>query len=376
MAKILFPGLGLPRAPATPSRVRTRPPSRVGHWLDDRLGLSALRYAVPAHATTLWYTLGGITVVGIVVLVISGIWLGQYYNPDPAAARDSVVFIQTQAPYGDIIRGIHIFAAYLVVLTSFLHLIRVFVTASYKVPREINWLVGVALFAILLLGSFYTGSVLRWDQESYEALAHNLALANLLGALGGFFSVGFTASVDILHRLYIAHISLVPMVFLLLLIGHIFLIKHHGISPTAAQAEAGLAPHGKLPPNLETEHYSSHLRLMIGYGLALLGLAGMLAVVFPQPVGPAADPSMEITKPAFIYYWLYAAEDWFGVRGIGVAAIAFFGILALVPIIDHTPARRIMHRPFMLVLGSVLLAAIVALSIFVALRPITQHLGM
>lgn len=61
-------------------------------WLDDRAGLSAFQYRVPAHANTLWYTLGGITFMGIVVLVITGAWLGQYYNPDPAAARESVLF--------------------------------------------------------------------------------------------------------------------------------------------------------------------------------------------------------------------------------------------------------------------------------------------
>jgi len=166
------------------------------------------------------------------------------------------------------------------------------------------------------------------------------------------------------------------MVFLLLLIGHIFLIKHHGISPTPAQAEAGEAPHGKLPVEKETGHYTTHLRLMVGYGLTLLGLAGMLAVVFPQPVGPAPDPTMEITKPSFIFYWLYAAEDWFGVRGIGYAAAIFFGILVLVPWLDRTPARRILHRPAMLLLGSGVLGLIVALSIFVTLRPITKHLGM
>ena len=60
-------------------------------WLDERLGLGALRYNIPAHANTFWYTLGGITLIGILVLVATGIWLAQYYNPDPATDRKSVV---------------------------------------------------------------------------------------------------------------------------------------------------------------------------------------------------------------------------------------------------------------------------------------------
>ena len=66
-------------------------PRRVWGWLDERLGLAALRYNIPAHANTFWYTLGGITLIGILVLVATGIWLAQYYNPDPAAARESVL---------------------------------------------------------------------------------------------------------------------------------------------------------------------------------------------------------------------------------------------------------------------------------------------
>src|SRR6266496_3566229 len=207
-------------------------------WLDDRLGLSAIRYAVPEHANTLWYTLGGITFFGILVLAATGVWLGQYYNPDPTGARESVIFIQNEVPLGDVIRGIHVWTAYLVVITAALHLIRVFVTASYKIPREVNWLIGLALLALLLFGATFSGTILRWDQEAYEAMVHNMEAVTILGSLGGFFSDAFTTSVSMLARLYVAHVSVIPMTILLLLIAHIFLIKHHGISPTPTQAEA------------------------------------------------------------------------------------------------------------------------------------------
>jgi ubiquinol-cytochrome c reductase cytochrome b subunit len=123
-----------------------------------------LRYAVPEHANRFWYTLGGITFVGLLVLVATGMWLAQFYNPDPAAARESVIYIQTKAPLGDIIRGIHVWTAYIVSVTALLHMIRVFVTAAYKRPREFNWFIGLAMFVLLLFGAVFTGSVLRWDQ--------------------------------------------------------------------------------------------------------------------------------------------------------------------------------------------------------------------
>ena len=372
----------VPRVPASPtstSQARVRAGAQRGaraawDWLDDRLGLSALRYDVPTHANTLWYTLGGITFVGVLVLVITGIWLAQYYNPDPSAARESVIYIQNVAPLGDLIRGVHVWSAYLVVITAALHLVRIFVTASYKIPREINWLVGLGLLGLLLF-SVFTGTVLRWDQEAYEAMVHNMEAATFLGAIGGFFSHAFTSSVSMLPRLYGAHVSIVPLILLLFLIAHVFLIKHHGISPTPSQADTGQAPGGRLPPEKETGHYPTHVRLMFGYGLALLGLAGLLTVAFPQGIGPAPDPTMEVTKPPFLFFWLYAFEDWFGIQGILYAGVALFAFLALLPFVDRTPLRALRRRPAVALLGALVLIAILALSVAVALAPVAQHLG-
>src|SRR5262249_2374299 len=76
--------------PAAP--VKRGPFKRTWDYFDEHLGLSALRYPVPRHANTFWYTLGGMTFIGLIVLVITGIWLAQFYNPDPAAARNSVAY--------------------------------------------------------------------------------------------------------------------------------------------------------------------------------------------------------------------------------------------------------------------------------------------
>lgn len=105
-------------------------------------------------------------------------------------------------------------------------------------PREVNWLIGVGLLGLIMFGAFFTGSVLRWDQESYEAMVHNMELTTLLGAFSGFFSDAFTTSVAMLPRLYIAHVSIVPLILIYFLIAHNFLIRYHGVSPTPAQEEA------------------------------------------------------------------------------------------------------------------------------------------
>lgn len=363
----LFGRSGQSTAMAKPARWR------IWGWIDDRLGLSGLRYPVPAHANTFWYTLGGITFIGIVVLVVTGFWMAQYYNPDPANARASVIYLQNDATLGGVIRGIHGWTAYLVVITATLHLIRIVVTAAYKRPRELNWLVGLGLLILLLFGSVFTGTVLRWDQESYEAMSHNMEIVALFGSLGGLFTDTFSPA-GMLPRLYTVHVSIVPLILAVFILVHILLIKHHGISPTAAQADAGAAPDGRLPEDKMTGHYPTHLRLMVSYGLVLAALAGTLGVVAPLAIGPAPNLEVEVTKPPFLFYWMYAFEDWFGVSGILYAAVSVFGLLALVPFLDRSQFRSLRHRRVVAMLGALLLVTIIVLSIMIAVSPAAKHL--
>jgi len=129
--------------------------------------------------------------------------------------------------------------------TVLLHLGRIFVTGSYKCPREVNWLIGLGLLAITL-GLIFTGTVMKWDQEGYEALGHNVEAGKLLGALGFWFSNDFEASLPLLGRLYMAHLVILPALGTLLLIAHFLLVKRHGISALPAVAvclRLGLRPH-------------------------------------------------------------------------------------------------------------------------------------
>lgn len=260
-------------------------------------------------------------------------------------------------------------------IAAALHAARIFVTASYKVPREVNWLVGLALLALTLFGGVFSGTILRWDQEAYEAMVHQMELATVLGAVGGFFSDAFTTSVPMLSRLYGLHVSTVPLLLVILIAAHVFLIKHHGLSPTPAQSDTGEAPGGRLPPEKQTGHYPTHLRLMVGYGVALLGLAGMLGVVLPQPIGPAPDPTIEVTKPPFVFYWLYPFETWFGVSGILYAGALTFGVLTVVPLFDRSPWRAPRRRRLVAALGLALALAVIGLSVLTALQPTARHLG-
>lgn len=313
------------------------PPRRSSLWevLDERLGLGALRYPVPRHANTLWHCLGALTLIAFGVLVVTGFILALYYNPLPEQANHSVRHIVGETGIGGFVRGLHYWAAQLMVVTLLLHLGRVFLTASYRRPREVNWLIGVLLL-LVTVGIYFSGSILKWDQEAYEAMLHNMEGARFLGALGFLFSE-FTRSVPMLVRLYLAHVSILPALLTLLVIAHFFLVKRHGISPSPWGA-SGAAP--------GEETFARHLHQRVGgFGLLLLGALTVLAVLLPPSLGPAPVEGIEVTKPPWLFLPFYTLENLVGLTGLLYAPLALVLLLALVPFVDrsgpiHPRARR------------------------------------
>jgi len=337
------------------------------HWkrvwtaVDARLALHNFLYEVPAYANTLPYVLGAITLAGLVILVGTGILLGQFYVPDPSAANQSIRAIITQVPAGQVIRGIHIWAAHLTVVVLLLHVVRVYATGAYRFPREANWAVGAALLATML-ALFYTGTVLRWDQLGIEALKHNIAFAALLGVFGGWFSPAFSNHVPLLTRLYMAHVSLLPLLLFILLITHIYLVRQHGISAPLTRSE----------PAAVRYTFAQHLKKAAGYGCIMLGLALALSVIFPVGEGAAPVSGIEVTKPPWLFLPLYGLENLFGLQGLW-GAVAFFLWLLAVPILDRDRAPGWNGRRRALTAGAAVLAALTGLGMFAWLTQPVAH---
>jgi len=336
--------------------------TRLWAAVDARLVLRNFLYEVPAYANTLPYLLGAITLAGIVILLGTGILLGQFYAPDPGLANQSIRSIMTQVPAGEVVRGVHVWAAHLTVIVLLLHVVRVYATGAYRFPREANWTVGVALLATML-ALFFTGTVLRWDQEGIEALEHNIAFAALLGIFGGWFSPAFSSHVPLLTRLYMAHVSLLPLVLFILLVAHVYLVRQHGIS-------ARLTPAG---PEAARYTFAQHLKRAAGYGCVMLGLSVALSVLLPVGEGPAPVPGIEVTKPAWLFLPLYGLENLFGVRGFWGAAI-FFVWLVAVPVVDRDRAPGWRGRRRALGAGAAVLAVVIALGMYAWLRQPVAHL--
>ncbi len=350
---------------------------RGGRWhrawqaIDERLGLSALAYPVPAHANGIGYILGGITFFGFLILAATGIWLAQYYHPTPATARESVVYIMNVAALGDLVRGVHFWVSNVVMATVLLHMGRVFVTGSYKRPREANWLIGLGLLGITL-GLIFTGTVLKWDQEGYEALGHNVEIGNLLGAFGFWFSSDFAASLPIIGRLYIAHIVILPGIGVLLLIAHFLLVKHHGISSLPSQADAAID--GRPVPAKGGSTFTAHLVGMAGFGLLMLAAATVVSLVWPAGLGERPIPGTETTKPPWMFLPFYPFEDWFGLPALLWVPTILFGALALVPFFDRKPYRSPARRRLVIAIGALVAVSAVALVLYALVTVPRPHI--
>jgi quinol-cytochrome oxidoreductase complex cytochrome b subunit len=208
--------------------------------------------SIPRHAVKLKYTwmMGILATFLFFVLLISGILLMFYYRPTVQYAYNDVVDMAESTPLG-VMREIHRWSAHLMVITVWFHMFRVFMTGSYKTPREFNWGVGVMLLTLTMLLSF-TGYLLPWDQLAIWAITvgSNMAAATpLLGSEGpgsGLLSIGDISLIGrtsdakfmllgdtriaegALLRFYVFHCVFFPFIIFVFMLIHFWRVRKDG----------------------------------------------------------------------------------------------------------------------------------------------------
>ena len=202
---------------------------------------------VPRYAVQPSYTLGlgGITFLLFLVTVVTGVVLMLYYRPTTADAYIDMKNLAYDVPFGPLMRNMHRWAAHLMVITAWLHMLRVFLTGAYKAPRQFNWVVGVWLLVLTMFLSF-TGYLLPWDQLSLWAVTVGTNMAGytpLVGHEGPFNeALGLGPDNDMralllgssevggpaLIRFYVLHCVLIPLVLCALLAVHFWRVRKDG----------------------------------------------------------------------------------------------------------------------------------------------------
>jgi ubiquinol-cytochrome c reductase cytochrome b subunit len=357
---------------------------RLARWLDDRVGGShfaeqALSKVFPDHWS---FMLGEIAMYSFVVLVVTGIFLSLFFDPSVAEttyqgdygplrgtemseAYRSVVELSFDVRAGLVMRQAHHWAAIVFIAALVVHLLRVFFTGAFRRPREINWIIGVTLLALALFNGF-TGYSLPDDLLSGTGLriAYSIALSiPLIGTWVAFLIFGgeFPAQ-EIIPRLFVTHVMIVPAALAGLLAVHLALVwrQKHTDFPARGRRESNVVG-AKLWPSYAA--FSVGLFFAVSaVTTAMGGLVQVNPVWLYGPFRPAQVPS-----PAQPDWWLGWVEGaarifppWetraFGYEipnpfypGVLVPGIVF-GLLYLWPFLearvtgDHAP-HHVLDRP-------------------------------
>ncbi|HUI28295.1 MAG TPA: cytochrome b N-terminal domain-containing protein [Candidatus Kryptonia bacterium] len=202
---------------------------------------------IPPHAIKVTFTfcLGGLTFFLFMVETVTGVLLMFYYRPVPEYAYVDMKTLEYAVQFGMTLRNLHRWAAHLMVIFVMLHMFRVFLTGSYRPPREFNWVVGVSLLVLTLLLSF-TGYLLPWDQLAFWAVTvgTNMAAATpFVGAEGpfhDFFNITSMSDArflllgdmkvgsNALLRFYVLHCVALPLAAVVLMMVHFWRVRKDG----------------------------------------------------------------------------------------------------------------------------------------------------
>ena len=354
--------------------------ARFIEWLDRRYQTNTfvqalLHVEIPRSVRT--YYLGGITLFFFIVQVTTGILLTIYYRPTPEAAYDSILLIMNGVRFGWLIRSIHSWSASLMVLFCVLHLLRVFLQAAYKRPREVTWILGV--FLLLLTMAFgFTGYLLPWDQRAYWATTVGSQIAGAIPLVGQallrFLRGGAEITALTLTRFFGIHILILPVSLAVVLVGHIILVHQTGLADPDRDATSK-TEQGETT-SIESQEAQPRRRLLpffphyvvdeLAAWYLMLAVLVILASVLPAGLEDPADPlrTPEHSKPEWYFLFLYQVLKYVP-RIVGIS-LPFLGIVVLLtlPFFDRNPYASPRRRPIAILVGVVSVIAIVALTVW------------
>ena len=195
------------------------------------LHLHPVRIRRESLRITYTFCLGGLSFFLFLLLTVTGVLLMFYYRPATAVAYQDMKDLETVVTFGLLLRNLHRYSAHGMVITVFLHMVRVFYTGAYKAPREFNWIVGVILLTLTFLLSF-TGYLLPWDQLAIWAVTVGTNMAGATPIIGDTvrFAIvgGFEIGDNTLIRWYVLHVIALPLLAALFMVVHFWRIRKDG----------------------------------------------------------------------------------------------------------------------------------------------------
>ena len=347
-------------------------------WLHDRLEWDDLiaplkKKTVPHHRLSYWYFLGGITLFLFGIQVVTGILLLLYYRPGASEAFESVQYIMTQVQFGWLIRSIHSWSANLMIFTAVAHMFSVLFLKAYRKPRELTWMSGVILLA-LVMGFGFSGYLLPWNTLAYFATKVGTEIAGQVPLIGHpimvFLRGGEEVTGATLTRFFGFHVAVLPGIVVIVILFHLLMVQRQGMSlPPSVEKEWA----AKASSQRETRFFPNFVLRELMAWYAGLGALGALAALFPWNLGVKAD--LFASAPAGIkpeWYFLFMFQTlklipskvWF-IDGevLGILAFGIAGLLwLLLPFFESNRAAR--SRRWITGLSVFVLAFVITMSVY------------
>jgi len=317
-------------------------------WLEDRTGIVTavnqfLTEDVPGGASY-WYVFGSATMFALILQIVTGIFLTFYYAPSASTAWESTKYIYDHVPLGSFVISLHFWGATAMIALMFLHLLQALIWGAYKAPREVQWIVGVALFGITLVMGL-TGYLLPWDLNAFFASQVAINIAGTVPIVGAgiqnFLQDGPTIGTLTINRFFGVHVWLVPILLLLLTGMHLAIFRHNG---------AAGPPLDEPPKGRPGRFWPDQLFMDAVISVAVFAVIAVLAIVAPAPLDAKADPNQTSFQPYPAWYFLAL----FGLLNDLPPNLELLGtiivpgglvmLLLLLPWIDRGPKRSIASR--------------------------------
>ncbi|GIV18742.1 MAG: cytochrome b [Armatimonadota bacterium] len=337
----------------------------VRDWIEERTGLFGfiqrhLDEPMPPGVGW-WQTLGNLLLTLLIFQFITGFALAMFYAPTPDHAHESVKHITENVPLGAFIRGWHHWGSSFIMLVVVLHILRVFFWGAYKKPRELTWLVGVAIFQVILAFAF-AGYLLIWDQKAYWATVVGTRFASTVPIIGEwlmyFLRGGKEVGALTLTRFYAIHIMLLPVVLVLLIAAHLYLVRRlHIAGPVVPQK-------GAPQPFYPYQLFRDAVVVLVGMGLLMT-----CALLFKPPLYPVADPSGTAftPRPEWYFLGLYELLKLMPPKLEVLGTVVIPGLVAigmiLLPWLDRSPSRHPAYRKWVIDVGLIVIFLIGTLTL-------------
>ena len=338
-------------------------------WLDERMPLTetieyhGTKYYAPKNFN-FWYYFGVLALVVFAIQILSGIWLTMSYVPSGDGAFASVEYIMRDVEYGWLIRYVHSTGASAFFLVVYLHMFRALAYGSYRAPRELLWLIGMAIYLLLMAEGFF-GYVLTWGNMSFWAAQVIVSLAGAIPFVGPelmeWIRGDYGMSEITLNRFFALHVIALPLALAGLVFLHIVALHHVGSNNPEGvdikkQKDARGVPLDGIPfhPYYTVHDFMATIGFLIAFCAIVFFAPEMFGYFIEKPNFEEADPlkTPEHIAPVWYYTPFYAMLRATTFPLLGLSA-KFWGLIvmtaailipAILPWLDRGPVKSIRYK--------------------------------